>query len=1218
MSDLCASPRRSHAASTLVSLALVLALAGTVVGSSTADASLLRVYYPDIEQGSATLIVSPTGTAMMVDSGTGLKSVDEGVENFINDLIDAGIITGIDYTVATHYDEDHIGRMENVYQYVPFKTGAVAYDRGTFGGTPTTFAYDDYSFGASAFNRTTVTCSSAAFDLDLGGGVTVKFTTVNGEVCGGPTVSTSGVDQFENNVSVTMVVQYGDFDLWIGGDLTGNPLKGVADVETPTGIEVMNIDVYTVNHHGSDTSSNASFLADLAAEVAINQSSIENNFGHPRADVVNRILATNDSFGNAPLFLQQNPGDPGDTRSDDSLADAIADCDDAGAGEALGLPGTIVLLSDGTSYRIHACGIAATTLSADEGLGTIGDYPPAIRSVAHTPRVPTAAQAVTVTATLEDTASAEIRYALDGVAQTPIAMSFGGGVSWSGAIPAQSDGTKVTFRVAATDASAQTELSAAGCFYAGTTDIATFRVEDSASVLVPKTCAVRVRGTMTVEPGIFNDFVTQAYVQDGTAAVQVFDRAIDPAILRGDTVEWVGELEQFAGQTEVNAAENFGNFGSTRIGSGTVPAPQVVTVAQVGEALEGELIRINGVTIDTGFIFESGNSTLTITDDGGISTISLRIDGDTDIPGVNTPTQAFDIVGIASQFDTWVPLDGGFQILPRERTDLISDEVNFSQVILSEIHADPASGANGDANGDGTRSATHDEFVELLNVGFTAVDISGWTVADSVDVRFTFPANTLIPAREAAVVFGGGTPTGAFGNAADNGLVFTASGLALNNSGDTVTLADDGGVTVQAVTYGSEGGSDESLVRDPDYSNAPFVQHQSANGSNNARWSPGARIDGRAFTVRPGDLVLSEILYDPSGSDSGLEWIELYNTTSNDIVLDDLCLGSGGGDYTNSLISLDGCGVSGTDACVIAAESTFVVGGPDSTADNANPTFDLVEQISPGLQNSGSVADGVALFAVRCAQVTALTVPLDAAVYGDANSNGLIDETGSANAPDVGDASSGQSIERTTEAGAWQIQGTPIPGTTPLNGGGGGPGGGPGGSGDLLLSEVFYDASGSDDGLEWVELKNVSGSSIDLSSYCIGNGGSNYTSSKVPLSGTVAAGATFVVGGLVANASNANPVYDQPYNFSPDFQNSGSTADGVALFATACGSVTSSSVPEDVVIYGGSNSNSLIDETGAVGAVDVGDAPAGQSIERTTAGGTWQIQAAPTPNAAAF
>ncbi|MEM9598938.1 MAG: hypothetical protein AAGD06_32015, partial [Acidobacteriota bacterium] len=83
-------------------------------------------------------------------------------------------------------------------------------------------------------------------------------------------------------------------------------------------------------------------------------------------------------------------------------------------------------------------------------------------------------------------------------------------------------------------------------------------------------------------------------------------------------------------------------------------------------------------------------------------------------------------------------------------------------------------------------------------------------------------------------------------------------------------------------------------------------------------------------------------------------------------------------------------------------------------------------------QNGGSAGDGVALFDVPCSSVGASTVPVDAVVYGSNNNSGLIDETGVANAPEVADAPSGSSIERTSIAGSWQVQGSPTPGTSPL------------------------------------------------------------------------------------------------------------------------------------------------------------------------------------------
>ena len=1169
-----------------------------LLSAPAADGQYLRIYYPDIEQGSATLVVSPTGQAMLIDAGTGLNTTDDGVEEFINDLIDAGIVTSLDFTLATHYDEDHIGRMENVFQLVPLPPGVIAYDRGEFFQVPSTFAYSDYAFGAGLNGRTAAAICDV---LDLGGGVTAQVITVNGDVCGGGTIDITGSGQFENSASVAVVVQFGDVDVWIGGDLTGNPMF-TTDVETDAGPQVGDVDVYTFNHHGSDTSSNSSFLADLAAEVGINQNSASNNFGHPRSIVVDRFLMTPDSSGGAPLFFQQNPGNAGDTRSDDSLASGIADCDDVDG--AFGLPGTLTLLSDGTSYRLHACGIAATTFPADEGPGTLGDYPPAIRRVLRTPLVPLASESVTVEADIDEETSvtAEVRYEINGVAQTPIAMTLGGGNTYSATLPAQLDGAQVRFRVAATDTLGQTTLSPASGYFSGVTPISTLRINDADGVLVPKGYGARVEGDVTLEAGILNEFVSLVYVQDATGGVQIFDGELLPAA-RGDRVQFVGELEQFGGQTEINIAEDFGNTGFTVLGPGTLPAPQVVTVSQVGETLEGTLIRINSLTVTGGTIPELGSGSLTVTDDGGISTLTLRVDGDTDIPGANTPTQPFDLIGVASQFDSWVPLTSGYQILPRERTDFLTDEVNHPVLLISEIHADPASGLAGDANGDGVRDATDDEFIELVNTGFEPLDVSGYTLGDALQVRHVFAPGTVIPAREAVVVFGGGTPTGAFGNAAANGLVFTASSgsLSLNNSGDTVTLADDLAVTIQSVVYGSEGGQDESLVRDPDYSNAPLVGHESATGSGGSAYSPGARINGQAYTIGAGSLLLTEVMYDPSGSDDDREWFELYNATDGPLDLDDVCVGNGGGDYTSSLVGLEGV--------TLAAGATLVVGGPISESGNGSPVFDVVFDFSPDFQNSGSTADGVALFNVRCASVTPTTVPIDAVVYGGANNNALIDETGVANVPEVGDASSGSSIERIDLEGTWQIQGAPTPGVfdddvmppePPAAG--------------LVLSEVFYDDGGADDGFEWVELLNTSTEAIDLSSFSLGSGGSSYTTSQVQLAGVVAPGATFVVGGPSSDAGNGDPVYDQVFNFSPDFQNSGSAADGVALFALPAAMVTGSTVPIDAVVYGPTNSTGLIDETGVANAPEVGDASAGSSIERIDLAGTWQIQGSPTPN----
>lgn len=190
-----------------------------------------------------------------------------------------------------------------------------------------------------------------------------------------------------------------------------------------------------------------------------------------------------------------------------------------------------------------------------------------------------------------------------------------------------------------------------------------------------------------------------------------------------------------------------------------------------------------------------------------------------------------------------------------------------ASLIINEYLADPPNGLAGDANGDGTRDATQDEFVELVNTGGAPLDIGSFTISDATSTRFTVPSGKVIPPGESAVVFGGGSPTGDFGNAGANGLVFAAggAGLSLNNGGDTITVKDNLGAVVDVVAYGAtEGGAGQSITRSPDIT-GPFVEHSAAAGSGGALFSPGARVSGAPFTTT--DPVIASI--SPTGAIAG-------------------------------------------------------------------------------------------------------------------------------------------------------------------------------------------------------------------------------------------------------------------------------------------------------------------------------------------------------------
>lgn len=199
----------------------------------------------------------------------------------------------------------------------------------------------------------------------------------------------------------------------------------------------------------------------------------------------------------------------------------------------------------------------------------------------------------------------------------------------------------------------------------------------------------------------------------------------------------------------------------------------------------------------------------------------------------------------------------------------ITDDDNT--LVINEILADPASGTDGDANGDGTRDGSQDEFVEIYNTGSQSVDLSGFAIEDGFGNRHTFPPGTSLPPSTAVVVFGGGSPS-----ASIPGVVQTAStgSLGLNNGGDTVTLLSASGGTLTSVSYGGEGGNNESLTRSPDFTGS-FVQHSTASGSGGALFSPGRTVDGSALPV---ELTAFDAQF--TGTGLQLTWTTLSETNN--------------------------------------------------------------------------------------------------------------------------------------------------------------------------------------------------------------------------------------------------------------------------------------------------------------------------------------------------
>ena len=172
--------------------------------------------------------------------------------------------------------------------------------------------------------------------------------------------------------------------------------------------------------------------------------------------------------------------------------------------------------------------------------------------------------------------------------------------------------------------------------------------------------------------------------------------------------------------------------------------------------------------------------------------------------------------------------------------------------LINEINYDPVTSPEGDANGDGTRSAQGDECIEFYNSG-PEIDLAGYTISDADAVRHTFPSGeSLIPSNGVLVVFGGpfggaGDPISDFGGAivqVANGLDFR---LNMNNAGDFMTISDPSGNPI--LTFDIEPLSEnpnESYTRNPDLT-GEFEQHAGIQGSGGRLFSPGTKLDGTPF-----------------------------------------------------------------------------------------------------------------------------------------------------------------------------------------------------------------------------------------------------------------------------------------------------------------------------------------------------------------------------------
>ncbi|MEN0066730.1 MAG: lamin tail domain-containing protein [Myxococcota bacterium] len=280
----------------------------------------------------------------------------------------------------------------------------------------------------------------------------------------------------------------------------------------------------------------------------------------------------------------------------------------------------------------------------------------------------------------------------------------------------------------------------------------------------------------------------------------------------------------------------------------------VVTIAESGETVTitatANSPTESEVTVDLGL---SGTATLGDDFTAGPTTLTIPA-GELTASTTLTSVDDDEAEGIEIIEVTLDRVTGGELGFITELEVTIADDDIDPGLTINEVLYDPSNDPAddegnfpGDANGDGIYVQDEDEFVEFVNTSGGVLDVSNYAIWDteawvSGVPRHVIPAGTVLEDGGVLVVFGGGTPSGAFGGAQVQ--TTTTGAINLNNSGDLLRITDDAGLIVlQFDVEPLSNNPNESYTRNPDLT-GDFEQHAA---NSDLLFSPGTRVDGSSF-----------------------------------------------------------------------------------------------------------------------------------------------------------------------------------------------------------------------------------------------------------------------------------------------------------------------------------------------------------------------------------
>jgi beta-lactamase superfamily II metal-dependent hydrolase len=255
---------------TKLALSAFLACALTFVHAQSAHPAHLLIYTIDVEGGQSTLLVSPTGASLLVDTGWGDNN-GRDAQRIQDAMKDAGI-TKIDKVLVTHYHTDHVGGVPNLVQCV--QVGEFL-DHGP-NREDSDITRHDFAAYIKAIGDTPRRTVHPGDTIDIPGLSIVVLAADGDHIKAVPGVKPTpnpdcatephwDLDDTENPRSAGILVRYGKFSFLDLGDLTKAkeiPLVCPDNLIGP-------IELYLVDHHGMNLSNARAFVDAIHPEVAI-------------------------------------------------------------------------------------------------------------------------------------------------------------------------------------------------------------------------------------------------------------------------------------------------------------------------------------------------------------------------------------------------------------------------------------------------------------------------------------------------------------------------------------------------------------------------------------------------------------------------------------------------------------------------------------------------------------------------------------------------------------------------------------------------------------------------------------------------------------------------------------------------------------------------------------------------------------------------------------